>query len=247
MDLMRIAAASVALAGIAFGQAGSESSATLSFEVASIKPSGPLDPAAIMAGKAHIGISVDKARVDIGNANLMGLICWAYSIKPNQVAGNPDWLNAGMNADRFDILAKMPEGAKEAQAPEMMQKLLAERFHLRVHREKRDLPVYALVVDKGGPKLKEADPEPAGDVQAAEGSSANPAPAKGEVAFGSGENRGHYEADQRRHVHQQQGDRTRANGPVRQWFLEHGRRPHVDGVLRRHVVPVPGPSGSGPD
>jgi len=190
MKLALIAAASLVLAGVAFGQAASESSASpVSFEVASIKASGPLDPAAILAGKAHFGIYINKARVDIGNVNLMGLICWAYNVKPNEIAGNPDWLNVGMNADRFDILAKIPDGAGESQVPEMMQTLLAQRFHLQAHREKRDLHVYVLVVGKSGSKLKEADPEPAETAQAADGSSAEPAPAKGEVSFGNGENR----------------------------------------------------------
>lgn len=178
----RIAAPFLALAGFAFSQ-------PLSFEVASVKPSGPLDPAAVMSGKAHVGISIDKARVDVGNANLMGLICWAYKIKPNQVAGNPAWLNGGINADRFDILAKMPEGATEAQAPEMMQTLLAERFHLQVHHEQRDQPVYALIVGKGGPKLKQAEPE-AGEASAGKAAEdSSKAPAKGEYSFGSGDNK----------------------------------------------------------
>jgi uncharacterized protein (TIGR03435 family) len=192
----RIAAGLLAAAGMAIGQGvTAPSSAPLSFEVASIKPSGPLDPAAIMAGKAHVGMSVDQARVEIGNANLMGLICAAYKVKPHQVAGNPDWLNAGINADRFDILAKLPEGANKDQVPEMLQTLLAERFKLTLHHEKRDAPVYALVVAKGGPKLKEALPDPTVPPAATappsgpdESTSSKPA-AKGEMSFGSGDNR----------------------------------------------------------
>jgi uncharacterized protein (TIGR03435 family) len=192
----RIALVVLALAGLAFGQpAAAPSSAPLSFEVASIKPSGPLDPAAIMSGKAHVGITVDKARVDVGSANLMGLICWAYKVKPYQVSGNPEWLNLGMNADRFDIVAKMPDGATEAQAQEMMQTLLSERFQLRLHHEKKDVPVFALVVGKAGPKFQEAAPDPPAAPSAADpggpgdSASVKPPTAKGEVAFGSGDNR----------------------------------------------------------
>jgi len=177
------------IAAMAFGQPQpAPASGPPSFEVASIKRSPPLDPAAIAAGKAHVGMSVDQARVDIGSAPLLGLICTAYNVKPDQVAGNPEWLNATINADRFDILAKLPEGANPKQVPEMLQALLAERFKLAVHREKRDMAVYALLVGKGGPKLKDAIPEPM-EAAPTEGAAGSKPPAKGEVSFGSGENR----------------------------------------------------------
>jgi uncharacterized protein (TIGR03435 family) len=197
----RIAAGLLAVAGVVFGQAAPPS-ASLSFEVASIKPAGPIDPVAIMSGKAHVGMSVDKARVDIGGATLMSLICLAYKVKPYQISGQPDWLTAGMNADRYDILAKMPDGADKDKVPEMLQSLLAERFKLTLHRDKRDTPVYALTVAKGGLKMKEVPADPPAPAPAAAspdapaGSSDQPAdsasskpPAKGEVAFGTGDNR----------------------------------------------------------
>jgi uncharacterized protein (TIGR03435 family) len=206
-SLPRIAALLV-LAAAAFAQttapgpegAASKPGAPLAFEVASIKSAGPLDVGAIMSGKAHLGMSVDKARVDIGGMTLMALVCTAYKVKPYQVAGNPDWMNAGLNADRFDILAKMPEGANKDQVPEMLQTLLAERFKLTIHHEKRDTPVYALIVGKGGPKMKEAPPdapETAAETDKPappEGTAAGPndkpaAPAKGEMSFGSGDNK----------------------------------------------------------
>ena len=124
------------------------------FEVASVKPAGPLDPAKIMAGKMRIGMTVDGARVDIGNMSLADLIRLAYRVKPYQVNG-PDW----MGTQRFDVLAKLPEGVSQEQVPEMLQGLLAERFNLTVHRESKEQPVYALVVGKNGPKFKEAPPD----------------------------------------------------------------------------------------
>src|SRR5215469_1856057 len=63
------------------------------FEVASVKPAPPLDPAKIMAGKMHIGMSVDTARVDIGNLSLADLIRIAYKIKTYQLNG-PDWMTS---------------------------------------------------------------------------------------------------------------------------------------------------------
>src|SRR5690348_11121127 len=90
----------------------------LTFEVASIKPAPPIDRAKIMSGKLHLGMSVDAARVDIGNLSLADLIRTAYRLKAFQVSG-PDW----MTTQRFDILAKMPEGATKEQVPEMLQAL----------------------------------------------------------------------------------------------------------------------------
>jgi uncharacterized protein (TIGR03435 family) len=99
-------------------------------------------------------MSVDGARVDIGYLSLAELIPLAFDVKPFQVSG-PDW----MRAQRFDILAKMPEGATKENVPAMLRALLEERFQLKIHRENRDNPIYALVVGKDGPKMKEADPE----------------------------------------------------------------------------------------
>jgi uncharacterized protein (TIGR03435 family) len=176
----------LAATGLAFGQAA----APLSFEVASIKPAGPLDPVAMASGKAHIGTSIDKARVDIGGTPLIGLICTAYKLKPYQISGAQPW----MYTERYDIVAKMPPGANQDQVPEMLQSLLAERFKLTIHHDNRDTSVYAMVEGKGGHKMKEAPPDPAEPpkTDAAtgpnEGESKPPAAAKGEMVFGSGDN-----------------------------------------------------------
>jgi uncharacterized protein (TIGR03435 family) len=66
-----------------------------------------------------------------------------------------------MISERFDISAKLPEGASEDQIPEMLQALLADRFKLAVHRETKEQPGYALTVAKSGLKIKEASPEDA--------------------------------------------------------------------------------------
>jgi uncharacterized protein (TIGR03435 family) len=137
------------LAAPVFAQAGP------SFEVATIKPSPPLDPQKIAAGQLQIGMNVTKGRVTFGFMPVSALIMQAYKIKPHQVSG-PAWLNE----DRFDITATFPEGATSEQVPEMMKGLLAERFGLTFHWTSEEKPVYALVVDKDGPKLKEAQ-EPA--------------------------------------------------------------------------------------
>jgi uncharacterized protein (TIGR03435 family) len=125
------------------------------FEVATVKPSAPLDMAAMRAGRAHIGTKIDAGRVDIGSASLFRLICTAYRVSPYQVGG-PEWLKTTM----YDIQAKIPDGGAVDKIPEMLQTLLADRFGLKIHRDFKDQPVYALVVAKGGIKMKESNPEP---------------------------------------------------------------------------------------
>lgn len=137
--------------GAAFGQ---------SFEVASVKPAGPLDPRKIMSGEQRIGKKVDKARVEYNSVGLTELICEAYKIKSFQLNG-PDWLQ-GMGAPRFDIQAKMPEGATEDQIPQMLQGLLAERFGLKFHKDSKERNVYELVIAASGLKIKPSD-APAAD------------------------------------------------------------------------------------
>ena len=124
------------------------------FEVAMIKPSAPLDPAALRAGTAHINTRVDSGRIDMGTTSLFRLICTAYRLRPYQMKG-PDWLKS----TNFDIQATLPAGGKVDQIPEMLQSLLEDRFGLKVHRADEEQSVYALVVAKGGPKLEKAKPE----------------------------------------------------------------------------------------
>ena len=99
-------------------------------------------------------MSIDAARVDIGSMSLADLLPVAFGVKAYQVSG-PDW----MKENRFDIVAKMPDGATKDQVPQMLQALLVERFKLVVHRESKEHPIYAMVVGKNGPKLKDASPD----------------------------------------------------------------------------------------
>jgi uncharacterized protein (TIGR03435 family) len=132
------------------------------FEVAVIKPSLPMAEAIplLREGKLKVGISIDKARVDMGFITLTDLIVEGYKVKPHQISG-PDWLSM----ERFDIQAKLLDGATEDQVPHMLQTLLADRFGLRTHTESRTVSAYALIVGKNGAKLQLStlppDPEPA--------------------------------------------------------------------------------------
>jgi uncharacterized protein (TIGR03435 family) len=139
------------LAGAALAQAP----AKLQFEVATIKPAAPLNPAMIQSGKMRVGLHIDKARVDIGYLSLADMIQAAFKLKQHQLVA-PDWAKN----ERFDILAKMPEGATKEQVPEMLQALLAERFGLKFHKDTKEAAVYGLVVAKGGHKMKESSTEP---------------------------------------------------------------------------------------
>jgi uncharacterized protein (TIGR03435 family) len=130
------------------------------FEVASIKPAAPLDPVKIAAGiqagqMPKIGPHVDAARAEYTYMALKDLIVLAYKVKPYQITG-PDWIST----ERFDIVAKMPDGSSKTDAPKMLQALLEERFKLALHRDTKEHPVLALIVAKGGPKMKESS-EPA--------------------------------------------------------------------------------------
>jgi uncharacterized protein (TIGR03435 family) len=126
------------------------------FEVASIRP---VDPSAALAAleagkKPHLGTKIDAGRLDMGSMNLMGLICTAYSVRPDEVRG-PAWLES----QRFDIQATFPAGATEKDVPEMVRHLLEERFRLAAHRETKTEPVYALIVGPRGPKLDPPIPD----------------------------------------------------------------------------------------
>ncbi len=79
----------------------------------------------------------------------------AYRVKVYQISG-PDWISS----DRFDISATLPGGVPTTQIPEMMQRLLEDRFQIKMHREKKDFPVYVLEVAKGGLKMQESAPDP---------------------------------------------------------------------------------------
>ena len=120
------------------------------FEVASIRPSSPPGE----GRGATAGVHIDGAQVRYVFLSIKDYIGTAYKTRFAQIVA-PDWIGS----ERFDIVATLPAGATPAQVPEMLQSLLAARFGLKVHSEKREFPVYALVLGKTPLKLKEAPPE----------------------------------------------------------------------------------------
>ena len=131
---------------VLFGQG----TAAPSFEVASIKPAPPFSMEKMLSGQIHAG-SIKGSEADFQFVSLTDLIGYAYGVKPYQIAG-PTWIGDG----RWDVKARLPDGARPDLVPEMVKSLLTERFKLVAHHETRDNPAYELIVDKGGPKFKES-------------------------------------------------------------------------------------------
>jgi uncharacterized protein (TIGR03435 family) len=120
------------------------------FEVATIKPSEP--------GRQGKGIRVQGRHFSTLNTSLSDLISFAYGVHAHQITGAPDWLET----DKYDLAAQ-PDGEGEPNDKQwkmMLQKLLADRFKLTFHRDKKELTVYAIVVGKTGPKLTKSDGDP---------------------------------------------------------------------------------------
>jgi uncharacterized protein (TIGR03435 family) len=134
------------------------------FEVASIKPNHAND------GRRMIGMR-PGGRFTAAGISLKELLAFAYNVRDYQLSGLPSWADS----DRYDIDAK-PEGPMDGPTPgkmrsdaemqtqrqkigAMMADLLEQRFGLKIHRETKEMPVYALVVAKNGPKLVESKPD----------------------------------------------------------------------------------------
>ncbi|MCL5745355.1 MAG: M56 and DUF3738 domain-containing protein, partial [Acidobacteria bacterium] len=168
--LLLAAAAMTAVVGpIGFGlmnapagraQSQVEAAPAETFEVASIKPN--------KSGERNVRMMNSPGRFRATNVSLKMLIRMAYGVQDFQITGGPGW----MNSDTYDVEAKEPgradavspmnmdenqRKADEERRKRMVQALLADRFQLKLHRETKDLPVYALVVAKNGPKLKESE------------------------------------------------------------------------------------------
>lgn len=114
-----------------------------SFEVASIKLSDPTD--------THHRFGIEGRRIIVRNQTVKGMIEVSYGVHARQIVNAPSWVET----ERFDVQG-VPDAEGQpniVQLQEMMQKLLASRFGLKMHTEKREMPRYTLAVAKGGPKL----------------------------------------------------------------------------------------------
>jgi uncharacterized protein (TIGR03435 family) len=122
------------------------------FEVASIKPA---DPKATVAGPLFAGGpgTNDPGHIVYRGASLTYLLMTAYKLKGFQLSG-PKW----MDTARFYIDAKLPSGATKDDLRAMLRNLLAERFGVTIHSEKKELQSYTLLVSKRGVKMKPSPP-----------------------------------------------------------------------------------------
>jgi uncharacterized protein (TIGR03435 family) len=128
-----------------------------SFEVATIRPSH--------ADGDKLGFRMTPTEFKVQNASIADLIRFAYMVKSTaQLPQEPRWIHS----DKFDIDAKIAESQIEVMkklTPDhrfeqnrfMVQSLLSDRFGLKLSSQMKSLPVYALVVAKGGPRLKEVE------------------------------------------------------------------------------------------
>jgi uncharacterized protein (TIGR03435 family) len=122
------------------------------FEVATIKPSRP--------DAQGRGFRVNGRSFSTMNTSLSDLISFAYGIQKRQISGAPSWAEA----DHYDLSAK-PEGEgvpNSDQLKIMMRKLVADRFQLKFHRDKKEMAVYTLNVAKTGAKLTKSEADPNG-------------------------------------------------------------------------------------
>jgi uncharacterized protein (TIGR03435 family) len=124
---------------------------TPAFEVASVKPATPGDTGAFVR-------FLPAGRFSADNVPLNYLLEQTYQLRDFQIVGDPRWMAiiADGYAARYMIEAKGDASADEAQVREMLKALLADRFALKVHKETRELPVYALIPAKTGIKLQGA-------------------------------------------------------------------------------------------
>jgi len=120
------------------------------FEVASIRPTSTEMREGVVAG-----VRIDGAQFRSNFLSLKDYVGAAYRVKLSQISA-PDWLGS----QRFDIVATLPADGPMSQIPEMLQRLLEERFQLKVHREAKEFPVYVLEIAKGGLKMQETPPDP---------------------------------------------------------------------------------------
>jgi uncharacterized protein (TIGR03435 family) len=127
----------------------SQGQPSLEFEVASVRPAASNTVGSTIQG-------LPGGRLNIRNMSLKEIIVVAWRIQPFQVAGAPAWLDSA----HYDISAKSGDGANQSDLTLMLRALLVDRFHLKFHRETKELPIYSLVIAKKhgelGPGLTES-------------------------------------------------------------------------------------------
>ena len=130
----------ILLSFVAFGQSAEKPS----FEIADVHSSPPSQLAQLSGGVPRNG------RYELRNASMVDLVRTAYNVPEDRVFGGPNWVST----DRFDVIAKIPANTTPETAKVMLQALLADRFGLKVHDDKKPVAVFVLSAGKGRHKLK---------------------------------------------------------------------------------------------
>jgi len=119
-------------------------------DVAAIRVSDPND--------RNESLTTHGRRVVIENKTVLIMMMFAYGVNSKQVVGGPEW----MRSERFDVegVPDVEGQPSTKQFQGMVEGLLRDRFGLKVHREKRELAVYAITVAKGGPKITKSPGDP---------------------------------------------------------------------------------------
>lgn len=129
------------------------------FEAASVRVADPTNNATSYMPTLDVR---PGGTLRISNRRLDEIIMLAFNVGGRQLVG-PRWLTElttdPTQVTRFEIVAKVPEDATKDQVPLMLQKLLEDRFKLKVHREPRPTEVYSLEVSKNGHKLTPSIPD----------------------------------------------------------------------------------------
>lgn len=122
------------------------------FEVATIKPAPPDEPGKLFG--------FNGSRVRTINTTLLDLITFAYGVQQKQVLGGPEW----MSTIKWDVDGQpdISGAPNRDQLRGMFQKLLADRFQLMFHRDKKELSAYLLTVSRTGSKMKVNTGDPKG-------------------------------------------------------------------------------------
>jgi uncharacterized protein (TIGR03435 family) len=138
------------------------------FDVATIK----LLPPDGRPTHGWVGLQTHPDGIEAASLNLPELLCYAFGYKSvrfdGQITGFPDWavnqkydIVGKMSAEDITTFQKLNDDEKEQWIEAMLQQLLAERFSLKLHHGTKQLPVYEMVVAKGGIKMKDAATDPA--------------------------------------------------------------------------------------
>src|SRR5215471_4092275 len=127
----------VASAAMLFSQTPADRQSDLQFEVASLKPTTSIGPF------SGIRPAPGGQRYVASNCPIQLMIQVVYRIKPEQVVNAPDWLTT----ERYDLEGKAEKPSTSEELRAMLMNMLVERLQLKFHREKREMPVYALTVD----------------------------------------------------------------------------------------------------